>query len=136
MNSRVQSSRRPRDAYRFSPAAYGEFHNALPFTITVELTNGSRSVYHRITITSGETGKSPVTNGIARVFDSKSHEVAEGATVKPREKAFFDFERRTFYYEIHTRKVVATSIEEGRKWLGNKRWTTPGEAIGGSDLNI
>jgi hypothetical protein len=47
--------------------------------------------------------------------------VAEGATVKPSEKAFFDFERRTFYYEIHTRNVVATSVEEGRKWLGNKK---------------
>jgi hypothetical protein len=47
--------------------------------------------------------------------------VADGATVKPSEKAFFDFERRTFYYEIRTRKVVATSIEEGREWLGNKK---------------
>jgi hypothetical protein len=104
------------DAYPFGPAVYGEFHNTLPFTVTVELTNRSG-----ITITSGETGKSPVTNGIARVFDSKGHEVAEGATVKPSEKAFFDFERRTFYYEIHTRNVVATNVEEGRKWLGNKK---------------
>ena len=101
----------------FSRAIYGEFRNKLPFTVTVELVNRSGSVYHRITITAGGTGSSPVTNGIARIFDSNGHKVAAGATVKPSEKALFDFEHKTFYYEIGAGKVVAVTIRQGRSWL-------------------
>ncbi len=104
------------DAFAFSSAIYGEFRNTLPFAVTVELTNRGGSVYHRLTITAGGLGKSPVTNGIARAFDSKGHEIATGATVKPSEKALFDFERKTFYYEIRAGKVVAVAIHQGRSW--------------------
>jgi hypothetical protein len=104
-------------AYAFSLAIYGEFRNTLPFTVTVELANPNGSVYRRMTITPKGTGKSPVTNGNARVLDSSRHPVAQGATVKPGEKALFDFEHQTFYYEIRAGKVVTVTVREGRSWL-------------------
>ena len=58
-------------AFAFSPVIYGEFRNTLPFAVTVELANRGGSVYHRMTITAGGIGNSPITNGIARVFDSQ-----------------------------------------------------------------
>lgn len=100
----------------FSPAIYGKFHNTLPLTVTVELVNRGGSVYHQMTITVGGTSNSPVTNGVARVFDWKGQPVATGATVKPSEKTLFDFERKTFYYEIRAGKVVAVAIPQGRRW--------------------
>ncbi len=62
-------------AFAFSPVIYGEFRNTLPFAVTVELANRGGSVYHRMTITAGGIGNSPITNGIARVFDSQGHQV-------------------------------------------------------------
>jgi hypothetical protein len=104
-------------AYAFSSAIYGEFRNTLPSTVTVELTNRSGSVYRRMTITPGGTGKSPITNGTARVFDSTRHPVARGVTVKLGEKPLFDFEHKRFYYEIRTGKVVTVTVRQGRSWL-------------------
>ncbi len=104
-------------ACAFSSAIYGEFRNTLSFTVTVELANRGGSVYHRMTIAAGGRRNSPITNGIARIFDSKGHEVAAGATVKPSEKALFDFEHKTFYYDIRAGKVVAVTIRQGRSWL-------------------
>jgi hypothetical protein len=104
------------DGFAFSPAIYGEFRNTLPFAVTVELTNRSGSVYHRLSIRAGGIGKSPVTNGIARAFDSEGHEIAAGATVKPSEQALFDFEHKAFYYEIRAGKIVAVAIHQGRSW--------------------
>ena len=62
-------------AFAFSPVIYGEFRNTLPFAVTVELANRGGSVYHRMTITAEGIGNSPITNGIARVFDSQGHQV-------------------------------------------------------------
>ena len=104
-------------AYAFSSAIYGEFRNTLPSTVTVELANHSGSVYRRMMITPEGTAKSLVTNGTARVFDSSRHPVAQGATVKPGEKALFDFEHKTFYYEIRAGKVVTVTVRQGRSWL-------------------
>jgi len=104
-------------AYAFSSAIYGEFRNTLPFTVNVELANRSGFVYRRMTIAPRGMGKSPVTNGTVRVFDSSRHPVAQGATVKPSEKALFDFEHKTFYYETRAGKVVTVTVCQGRSWL-------------------
>jgi hypothetical protein len=120
-------------AYAFSSAIYGEFRNTLPSTVTVELTNRSGSVYRRMTITLAGTGKSPITNGTARVFDSTRHPVARGVTVKPGEKPLFDFEHKTFYYAFAPEKSSLSPF--AREEAGSSSPLTKRGSAQFSDLN-
>jgi hypothetical protein len=74
-------------------------------------------VYRRFAVPAGSTVVAPVINGIAQISDSKQRIVATGRTVRPSEiKSYFDFEHKSFYYEIQGNHLISVSIAAGRRW--------------------
>lgn len=100
-----------------TPSVYAVFRNLVGKTVTVTLTNPHGEAYCRAILPANAVKKCDVQYGRAVVTDDTGTVIANVIVSQPGSERYFDFDRKSFYFDIKPSRLVPVAVSVGRQWV-------------------